>query len=395
MEKTSIQRLARMVCDLPVNGNIYVQQYANSELFGITCLNLFESDLIIISHFGGGLASTFDTSTNNEENEVCSWLQYALGADNSEKIVYLLTENEVYGIQSPHNELWGVTFCVNQPGTPSYRTLAISECPIFSTQEAAETWINDHRGMRYDTAFYAEDCSDPKPVLIDRWRNDNNDAVTTNNPSVSTFKTRIKNLRDDMITNIASILKENNLSEIELDGMVRKPTFVLWCDEDGNWYDSPVKTVSLDSTGISIDVEDEDENVSTTLYSKDADVAFKNPDWLKSLLDNIPEAIEAKKRIKNDIQLSLFKDWNYYLNVYKDEKPRYVNVSIRFKDDNCESKQIISLTDYSENTADRVFHYVRSLQELIQLADTDKDATVENFIIIGLDEYTDHIKENR
>ena len=28
---------------------------------------------------------------------MCTWLQHALGADNSKKIVYLLTENEVYG----------------------------------------------------------------------------------------------------------------------------------------------------------------------------------------------------------------------------------------------------------------------------------------------------------
>ena len=97
MKEISIRKLAQMVCDLPVNGNIYVKQYGDSELFGITCLNLFESDLVIITHFGGGFASLLDTSTTNEEKEMCTWLQHALGADNSKKIVYLLTENEVYG----------------------------------------------------------------------------------------------------------------------------------------------------------------------------------------------------------------------------------------------------------------------------------------------------------
>lgn len=321
MKEISIQELTRMVCDLPVNGNIYVKQHADSELFGITCLNLFESDLIIISHFGGGFASLFDTSTTNEEKEMHSWLQYALGADNSEKIVYLLTENEVDGEQPPRHELGGV--------------------------------------------------ANKSPVLA--------------------FTERSKDLRDDIIDNIISVLKENGLSEIELGGMVKEPAYVLWCGEDGNWYDSPVKTVSLDSTGISIDVEDEVENVSATLYSKDMDMAFKNPDWLNGILDNVLEAIEAKKLIKNDTQLSLFKEWNYYLKDNDYEEPRYANVSIRFKDDNSEGEQIISLTDYSEDTADQVFHYARSLQELIELADTDKDAIMENFMIIGFNEYSDHI----
>lgn len=392
MEKISIQKLAKMVCDLPVNGNIYVQQDADSELFGITCLNLFESDLIIISHFGGGFASLFDTSSTNEEKEMCSWLQYALGADNSEKIVYLLTENEVYGIQSPHNELWGVTFRVNQQDSSFYRTLAISECPIFPTREATETWINDHRGMGYDTAFYAEDCSDPKPVLIDRWQNDNDDDVTTDKPSTYNFKARIANLRDDIISNIASILKKNNLSEIELDGMVKEPAFVLWCDDDGNWYDSPVITVSLESQGISIDVEDEVENASATLYSKDINVAFQNPDWLENIRCNVREAVQAKKLLKNDTQLSIFKAWNCYLNDNDGEEPCYASAHIRFKDDGSEGEVIISLTDHSEETADRVFHYARSLQELTELADTNPEATVQNFIILSLNSYSDTIE---
>lgn len=323
MKEISIRELARMVCELPVNENIYVQQHADSELFGITCSNLFESDLIIISHFGGGFASLFDASTNNEEKEMCSWLQDALEADNREKIIYLLTEKEVY---------------------------------------------------------------DKQPT-----QNDSDDAIPTNKSSVPTCTVNTKKLRKDIITNIVSLLKENDLSEIQLEGMIKEPTFVLWHDDNRNWYDSPVKTVSLNSPGISIDVEDKFENVAATLYSNDGDKAFQDSDWLKSLRDNVLEAIEAKKLIRNNTQLSLFKEWNYYLQDNEEEEPRYVNVSIRFKDDNSEGVQIISLTEHSEDSADRVFHYVCSLQELIELADTDKDATGDNFIIIGFNEYSDHI----
>lgn len=301
MKEISIQELAQMVCDLPVNGNLYVKQNGYGELFGIACLNLFESDLIIISHFGGGFASLFDTSTANEEKEMYSWLQYAFAADNKEKIVFLLTEEEVHVEEIPLKELWGVTFRVNQPDSTSYRTLAISECPLFPTRKEAQTWIDERQGMSYDSAFYAEDCSAPKPVLIDSWINNNDDVVTTNNSSVLTFEARITNLRHAIIADITSILKENNLSRIELDGMVKEPTFVLWCDDDGNWYDSPVKAVSLESPGISIDVEDEVENASATLYSEDMDVAFKAFDWLESIRGNVLEAVQAKKLIKNDI----------------------------------------------------------------------------------------------
>lgn len=391
MKEISIQKLAKMVGDLPVNEKIYVKQHADSELFGITCSNLFESDLIIISHFGGGFASLFDTSTTNEEKDMCSWLQYAFGVDNSRKIVYLLDEKEVFGEQPVSNELWGVTFRVNPKDSPSYRTLAISECPIFSTREAAETWIDERQGMSYDSAFCAQDCSAPKAVLIDNWLNDSDDVTTTNKSSVPTFTARSTKLRDDIIAHIVSILKDNGLSEIELDGMVKDPTFVLWCDGDGNWNESPVKTVSLDSPGISMDVEDKIENVSATLYSRDMDMAFRVPGWLENIRDNMLETIEAKKMIKNKIQLSLIKSWNEYLQD-NEEEPRFANVSIRFKDDNSEGKVIISLTDHSEETDDRVFHYARTLQELAELADTNPEATVQNFIILSLNSYSDTIE---
>ena len=147
--------------------------------------------------------------------------------------------------------------------------------------------------------------------------------------------------------------------------MVKEPAFVLWCDDDGNWYDSPVKTVSLESQGISIDVEDEVKNASATLYSKDIDMAFQNPDWLENIRCNVREAVQVKRLMKNDTQLSIFKAWNYYLNDNDGEEPNYVKVLIRFKDDGSEVEGIISLADPSEKTGEHVFYYAQSLQELI------------------------------
>lgn len=392
MKEISIRELAKMVCNLPANGNIYVQQHVDSQLFGITCLNLFESDLIILSHFGGGFSAMFDTSVTNEEKEMYSWLQHAFGAGDNEKTVYLLDEKEAVG--GPQHELWGVTFRVNQPDSHSYRTLAISECPIFPTQEEAEAWIDRHKGLRYDSAFNAEDCNEPKAVLIDRWMHNSEDAsfkTETTVPLVTDFTGRINNLRKDIISNIVSILKENHLSEIDFKGIITEMTDVLWCEGDGTWHDSPVTAVSLTGKGISLTVEDTYEGVSDTLDSENFDLAFTNPAWLAGIRDNILEAIDLTKHLKNDTQLSLFKEWNIYADD-NEEEPCYASVSIRFKDDGSEGVAIISLTDPSEETADRIFHYASSLQELTELADVNPEATVQNFIILSLNDYSDTIE---
>lgn len=295
MKEISINQLAKIVYDLLVKEKIVVRQKSTNELLGITCLDIFDSDLIIISQIGGGFAAIFDTSTDNEEVEMCTWLQNIFQSSDYDKTVYLLDKEEVFPELQSMNELWGVTFKVSQPNCHPFRTLSISECALFSSREEAEAWIDIYRGMSYDSAFYSEDCSEPKAVLIDSWQRSNKDK--TFNIVVPNFTGRINNLREDIIGNIISILKENELSEILLDGIIEEPTYVLWFGGKF-WYDSPVTAVSLTDKGISIDVEDKIENVSTTLYSNDADLAFKNLSWLESIRDNVLEAIKAAKAMK-------------------------------------------------------------------------------------------------
>jgi hypothetical protein len=202
MKEIPISELAKRVCDLSVNEKMYVRENPDSEIFGITCLNLFESDLIIISHLGGGYSSMFDTSTTNEEKEMYSWLQHAFGANDCDKNVYLLED------------------------------------------------------------------------------------------MVPDFTSQINNLRNDIISNIIKILNENNLTEIELIGIIEEPTSVLWTDGE-TWYDSPVTKVSLADKGISVDVEDKYENAAATLDSVDMDLAFQNLSWLDNIHNNILEAIKS------------------------------------------------------------------------------------------------------
>lgn len=94
---------------------------------------------------------------------------------------------------------------------------------------------------------------------------------------------------------------------------------------------------------------------------------------------------------QTDLQILLQREWLFFQSDNDNKDPEYANVSIRFKDDNSEGSVIISLADFSEETADRVFHYAGSLNELVELAAPDKEATVQNFIVIGLNSYSNTI----
>lgn len=67
-------------------------------------------------------------------------------------------------------ELWGVTFQYDLGNGDVTRTLAISECSLFGSEDEANDWITRREGWSYDTAFAPEICSAPKAVLIERWK---------------------------------------------------------------------------------------------------------------------------------------------------------------------------------------------------------------------------------
>ena len=87
MKEIPINQIAKIVCDLPVKEKIVVRQKSTNGLLGITCSDIFDSDLIIISQIGGGFAAIFDTSTDNEEVEMCTWLQNIFQSSDYDKTV--------------------------------------------------------------------------------------------------------------------------------------------------------------------------------------------------------------------------------------------------------------------------------------------------------------------
>ena len=104
------------------------------------------------------------------------------------------------------------------------------------------------------------------------------------------YQSKVNYLRTEIVRSIINLLKEHGLKELELDDDLDDLCYVVWFDNNGNAYDSPVRKVSLDKNGICLDVEDEDTGVTATLYSHD--LGCQNLDWLCKLHENMLDTFE-------------------------------------------------------------------------------------------------------
>ena len=71
------------------------------------------------------------------------------------------------------------------------------------------------------------------------------------------YEQKVYELRREIVNGIINLLKEHDLKELELVNAPEDLCDVLWFDNAGNTYDSPVKKVSFDENGICLYVEDE------------------------------------------------------------------------------------------------------------------------------------------
>jgi hypothetical protein len=118
---------------------------------------------------------------------------------------------------------------------------------------------------------------------------------------MESFQDKINALRKELIQSIVTILKNNGLQEIELIADEEDDiTYVIWFDNDGNVYDSPVKKVSLDHDSICLDVYDEYENISSTLYQYD--LGCMHLDWLEHIRENILKTIHENNEMQQECQ---------------------------------------------------------------------------------------------
>ena len=104
------------------------------------------------------------------------------------------------------------------------------------------------------------------------------------------YQQKVNELRKEIVNSIINLLKERGLEELELDDDLDDLCYVVWFDNNGNAYDSPVRKVSLDENGICLDVEDEDTGFAATLYSHD--LGCQNLDWLCRLYENMLDTFE-------------------------------------------------------------------------------------------------------
>jgi len=104
------------------------------------------------------------------------------------------------------------------------------------------------------------------------------------------YQQKVNELRKEIVNSIINLLKEHELEELELSDDLDNLCYVVWFDNDGNAYDSPVRKVSLDKNGIRLDVEDEDTGFTATLYSHD--LGCQNLDWLCKLHENMLDTFE-------------------------------------------------------------------------------------------------------
>lgn len=64
------------------------------------------------------------------------------------------------------------------------------------------------------------------------------------------FEARIGELRTDLIEEIITILKRNNITELELSDLVSYPTFVIWFDKNGHPSEWMVKRVAYNGNQV-------------------------------------------------------------------------------------------------------------------------------------------------
>lgn len=107
---------------------------------------------------------------------------------------------------------------------------------------------------------------------------------------------------------IISLLKENNLDELELKIDDERPedvTYVLDYNERvDSWTEKMVTHVGLSDDDLYLNVYDNIESEESTIYASEMSLATRNPSWLVSIRDNMLTALEADRTDKEYAELN-------------------------------------------------------------------------------------------
>lgn len=160
-ERLTMPEFIERLVALPLDCTIDFSTEDDKEHFGVTKLERFNTALLLFSMYGGGYSHVYDIKGDVDNKDLQEFTEEYL-RDYFSEFIYIDTSNCI-------NELWGVTFEHTNVDDMTFRRLATSGNPFFSTKEQAEQYINQHTDDSYDQKFDRDCNSNPVPVLLDRW----------------------------------------------------------------------------------------------------------------------------------------------------------------------------------------------------------------------------------
>ncbi len=163
-EKLSLSEFIDRLIALPVDCSIDFScaDDDNSAAFGVTKLKRFDTTLLLFSRYGDKCCGCYDTGNRFDKGDLEEYLKYYYLEDYYEGYIYIDTART-------DMELWGVTFEFENVDGSVLRILATSDNLFFKSRQEAEQWIAEHPYKDFDEGYDNDYCSNPRPVLLDRW----------------------------------------------------------------------------------------------------------------------------------------------------------------------------------------------------------------------------------
>lgn len=88
-EKISLEELGRRVFDLPTGHTLHFKCREDQNLYGVTRLDLFECDTLLISCYGGGNTSVFDATCDYSAQDIAVWPRDMTDASQDTPVYYM------------------------------------------------------------------------------------------------------------------------------------------------------------------------------------------------------------------------------------------------------------------------------------------------------------------
>ena len=95
---------------------------------------------------------------------------------------------------------------------------------------------------------------------------------------------------NDLQDAVRNILVNNGLTKLSLGNIdeLEDPTYIIWFDSDCQPYDDPVLKISLEETGIAVELDARNFGNTITVYDYDID----RIEWWKGIRANMLEVLE-------------------------------------------------------------------------------------------------------